>query len=360
MLNHLDTVYAPALYLERDKKAFAFIEDRLRHQESCAAVCMYGNGKDYLFSNLVRHFEKQSMPYTLRVLNTVSADELRDFAQELEHDTSPTLCMVNLRVRQDVSWFVDALARLRHTRGNAFVSYVNAYVGDVYQALLAFAPPLTHSLVVLGLPDYADATAMIQEWSERFGFYPNEAQKRDIYTWSYGHVGLLRSLYLLKRQEPEVRFTAKRLLEEPMVVERLTNILADLPADRLQAIQQKQLRFADRMLFEKFGYIQSDGELFHPLLLPLLPQADLTPKGDLSLTEQKVISYLQEHADTVVTRYDIATVVWGAEEWEDKYSDWAIGQLIYRLRKKLQLQSHAGVIETVKNQGFIYRFNMPS
>ena len=98
MANHLDTIFSPGLYLERDKKAFAFIIDRLLHQEPCAVVCMYGNGKDYLFHNLVKEFEKLKLPYTLKVLNTISADELRDFADMLQAETEPTLCMVNLRI----------------------------------------------------------------------------------------------------------------------------------------------------------------------------------------------------------------------------------------------------------------------
>lgn len=224
----------------------------------------------------------------------------------------------------------------------------------MYEALCNFETPLTNSLTVLGLPDYDDAVHIINdEFSPRFGFRPSAEQLHDIYTWSHGHVGLLRTLYLLKRDHPQQLFTKQLLLAEPMVLERLQNILADLPPEKLQQIAKKNLSFVDQMLFERFGIIQPDGSLFHPLLKPLLPrQKTLTRSGGLSLTEHTVLEYFRARPHAIVSRQDIASIVWGTEEWEDKYSDWAIGQLIYRLRKKLEYGSSSGTIITRKGQGF--------
>lgn len=354
MTNHLDTIYSPGLYLDRDKKAFAFITDRLLHQEPCAVVCMYGNGKDYLFSNIVKEMEKQKLPYTLKILNTISADELRDFADMLEAETEPTLCMVNLRIGKDVSWFIQVLEELRFKRGHAFVSFINAYVGDVYEALRKMERPLVNSLVVKELVPYEDTLHIIDELSSRFEFFPTDEQKQDIYHWSHGHVGLLRSLFLLKRQYPHKTFTKDFLLHEPTVLERLSNILTDIPEEKMQLLLQKKIGLIDMMFFEKFGYIKSDGKLFHPLLELLIPTHLKQTHTSLSSTETKVLEYLQTHPNSVVLREDIGRVVWGEEEWEDKYSDWAIGQLIYRLRKKLEYSSK-GIIQTQKGQGFIYQ-----
>lgn len=354
MPSQLDTVFSPSLYLNRDKQAIAFIEDQLLHQETCAAVCMYGNGKDYLFSNVVRRMEQRSSPYKLKVLNTVSADELQDFATQLEEDHGPTLCLVNLRVHKDVSWFIEKVDALRAKRGYAFVSFIDAYVGDIYQALLSMERPITHSLVVLGRVPYDDAIHIINELSDRFGFHPSSVQRDDIYRWSYGHVGLLRTLYLLKRQSPDVLFMKEKLLQEPTVLERLRNIVHDLPAERMQALQRQELDFTERALLERFGYIDPDGKLFHPLLAPLIPKRQPLRLSTLSITEERVLAYLRAHAGETIAREDIARIVWGEEEWEDKYSDWAIGQLIYRLRKKMSYSAPSGTIETRKGRGFSY------
>lgn len=355
MPNHLDVVFSPGIYLDRDKRAIAFVEDRLLHQESCAAICMNGNGKDYLFTNVVKRFEARQLGRKLKVLNTISSDELRDFADMLDAETEPTLCLINLRIGKDVSWFIERLARLHVTRGHSFVSFVSSYVGDVYEALQAMARPVTHSLVMLKRVPYEDALHTIAELSDRFGYYPSDDQKQDMYRWTYGHVGLLRTLYLLKRENPAQTFSRSGLLREPTVLERLHNILSDIPADKLEAIRTHRLSFLEKTFFEEFGYIDPDGKLFHPLLIPLLPDAPTRRSSTFSVAEQRVLDYLRAHPGTVISRDDIARIVWGEEEWEDKYSDWAIGQLIYRLRKKLAYSAAPVKIETVKSLGFAYQ-----
>lgn len=317
-------------------------------------MCMYGNGKDYLFTNVVKRFASKQHSYQLKVLNTVSSDELRDFADMLESEDEPTICLVNLRIRKDVSWFIRTLDELRIKRGYAFVSFICCYVGDIYQALMATEAPVTHSLSILKRVPYEDALHIIAELSDRFEFYPSEEQKQDIFHWSYGHVGLLRTLYLLKRQTPDAPFTTTGLLREPTVIERLNNILREIPTEHMAAVLWGKLSFIEKTFLEEFGFIDSDGKLFHPLLTRLIPGKQAARDSTLSLTELRVLEYLKLHQDTLVSRADIARIVWGEEEWEDKYSDWAIGQLIYRLRKKLEYSASTASIQTRKGQGFVY------
>ncbi len=355
MSRYLDTVFSPGLYLGRDERAIMFIEDRLLHQETCAASCMYGNGKDYLFTNVVKRMEARKLSHKLKVLNTISSDELKDFVAALERDSQPTMCLVNLRLHEDVSWFIKSIEQLRVRRGYAFVSFVSAYMGDIYQALLDMERPVTHSLVILKRVPYDDALHVISELSERFGFRPNEEQKQDIYRWSYGHVGMLRTLYLLKRQFPGKPFARQMLLREPTVLERLSNVARDIPPPHMDALLKHGLGFAEKTMLEEFGYIDDTGNLFHPLMNPLVLRQHPPRQSAFSPSEHRVLAYLQEHEGQTIPREDIARIVWGEEEWEDKYSDWAIGQLVYRLRQKLAYGASQDVIETRKGQGFEYR-----
>lgn len=354
MSGYLDTVFLPPLYLNRDKQAIEFIEGLLLRQASCASVSMYGNGKDYLFYNVVKRLEAKKLPHRLMVLNTISSDELRDFADMLVSDTKPTMCLVNLRIGKDTSWFVETINELRIKRGYNFVSYVNSYVGDIYKALQEFNSSVMQPLIILERISYVDSLPMIKELADRFGFYPSEEQKRDIYKWSYGHVGLIRTLFLLKSQSPNKKFTPAELLTEPTVLERLCRIVGELGQDKIKAIKSGQLGLVERVFLKKFGYINSEGGLFHPLIESFIFQKTPQPLLAFSLTEVRVLEYLRMHEDSVVSRDDIARIVWGEEECEDKYSDWAIGQLIYRLRKKLEFSAAHETIITRKGQGFIY------
>jgi len=314
---------------------------------------MSGNGKDYLFLNLVQEIKSKKIGYSLKILNTVSADELKEFADNLKNDSMPTMCLVNLRIQKDVSWFVSSIQELQIKRGHTFVSFINSYVGDIYGALQDTQRATTHSLVILQRVSYEDALHIIAQLSERFGFYPSLEQKQDIYKWSYGHVGMLRTLYLLKRLTPEDTFTQESLLREPSVLERLNNILHDLPQHDFSKIQTGSLPFIKDAFYKELGYVSADGSLFHPLLLSLIPKRAVESSIGLSPTELRVLNYLQIHPGKTVLRTEIARLVWGEEEWEDKYSDWAISQLIYRLRNKLANVSPADRIRTLKGQGFV-------
>lgn len=349
-----DVVFSPDLYLQRDKAMFATVENLLRRQASCATVCMHGNGKDYLFTNLVRKFENSALPYKVKVLNTLSADELRDFADMLVHDMQPTLCLVNLRVGKDVSWFITMLDELRVKRGYQFVSYVNSYAGDILTALQSSSTSVMQPLLVLKRISYKDSLAMMTELASRFEFHPNHAQKQDIYAWSYGHVGLIRTLFLLKSYAPDAPFTSEQLLSEPSVLERLNSIINDISAEKLVAMQAGKLNVTEKTLFNELGYYSESGGLFHPLLSQLVPTKLPLVMSTMSATEEQVLAYLRQHPGHIVSRDEVARIVWGDEEWQDKYSDWAIGQLIYRLRKKLLYSASTETIQTKKGQGFTY------
>ena len=347
-------IYNPKLYLDRDKKAFIFIRDMLLDRECCSAICMYGNGKDYLFQNLVREFQNRKLPYTVKVLNTLSEGELKIFADELKADTKPTLCFINLRIGKDVSWFINILEDLRIKRGSSFLTHVSCYVGDVYGALRSMNKILTEGLVIQELVSYEDAMHILdKEFSSRFGFTPTLAQKKEIYTWSYGHVGLLKSLYLLKKARPTVHLTKELLLKNISVMQRLMEIITHTPEDIMQTVLGKKHNPLLQLYAEKIGYTKN-GDIFHPLLKELIPQTTRPDTAIFSTTELRVIDYLKQHKNHLVTREDIARSIWGEEDWEEKYSEWAIGQLIYRVRKKLKETSDHADIHTKKGEGFIF------
>jgi len=74
----------------------------------------------------------------------------------------------------------------------------------------------------------------------------------------------------------------------------------------------------------------------------------------LSVQEQTVLRLFINRAGKIVSRDEIAKVVW-KDNWEDAYSDWAIDQLIFRLRKKcIELNFNKSIIQAVKGKGFRY------
>jgi hypothetical protein len=54
----------------------------------------------------------------------------------------------------------------------------------------------------------------------------------------------------------------------------------------------------------------------------------------------------------IVTRQEIAQVLW-QENWEERYSDWAIDQVMYRIRKKIVTTNAPYQLITKKGEGFV-------
>lgn len=345
-------LFTPKLYLDRDKETFKKIMERIAHGESCAVVGMHGIGKDYSFHFLVQELKKEKLPYTIKTFYTISEEEIEAFLTEINKEQGPLLCIIDLRVGKDVSWFIKKLEEMRHKRGKLFITVIFSYVGDVYEALVTMNTLLTNALFIFQPVPYEDAIHVFDEFTERFSFPLTQAQRKEIYDISCGHIGLMRALYFLRKDYPEAKLTPEFLLKDPSILQRLTGIIRDMPYQKVQALLAGHAEVSDVLFFEKFGYVKN-GALFNPLLASLIPKNPPVADALFSQVELDVFSYLKQQKDKLVTRSDIAKIIWGAQDWEDKYSEWALSQLMYRLRKKIQQVEGDVYIKTKKGEGFI-------
>ncbi|HUW21852.1 MAG TPA: winged helix-turn-helix domain-containing protein [Candidatus Bathyarchaeia archaeon] len=90
------------------------------------------------------------------------------------------------------------------------------------------------------------------------------------------------------------------------------------------------------------------------------PQSGVILQGkrpiDLSLTgkEYDILVFFLTHKNFPISRDKIAEVLWGKDSYE-KYSDWAIDQLIHQLRNKLALVGVKENLVTVKGKGYCFK-----
>jgi len=69
-----------------------------------------------------------------------------------------------------------------------------------------------------------------------------------------------------------------------------------------------------------------------------------------SPTEQKIIRGLLKPKDKMLTREQLAEIIWGVQ-WPEKYSDWAIDKALSRLRQKFHQIWLGEVLQTIKGKG---------
>lgn len=345
-------IYQPTVNFARDKKVVAFVKDRLIHGEPCSVIGMHGMGTEYPFAVLSREVSEMKLPYRIFIFNTVKESDLKEFIKSVEKEQQPVICLIKLRIGKDASWFIDALEDIREKKDFKFVPCVFSYVGDIYTALSEMKKVLTKSLFILQPISYEEGLDMMQELSTRFDFYPTDVQKKEIYNWSYGHVALIKSLFLLKKDYPGKKFDEEFLLSQPSIVSRMIGIIQDIPEEVKETITNKNINPVIQLFSKEFGYIR-DGKIFHPLLEKLIPGKSVPMNSIFSSSELKVVEFLKQNVNKLVSREDVAKLIWGEEDWEEKYSEWAIGQLIYRIRKKLLKTSENLDIQTKKGEGFI-------
>lgn len=118
----------------------------------------------------------------------------------------------------------------------------------------------------------------------------------------------------------------------------------------------------------RFGYLNQKGKsknftVFSPLLKTYLAKYSDTviiPKAErdqellhFSKSQRKVLRYLKNSNGKIVSKDTIAEIIWG-KNWEDRYSDWAIDQLVHALREKISSAQYPGQLVTKKGEGIIF------
>lgn len=81
---------------------------------------------------------------------------------------------------------------------------------------------------------------------------------------------------------------------------------------------------------------------------------DVITDGYFSKKERKVICSFIENKNKIMRREEVAKIIWG-KNYEDVYTDWALDQIVRRLRIKfIKLGLEKNLIKTIKNQGYLF------
>lgn len=215
-----------------------------------------------------------------------------------------------------------------------------------------------------------DSYVVIENYEERWRRKISKPQKDKIVKLSGGNPGLIKALFLQIIENP--KWENPDLLDERLFY-RLQEIVKDLPQSYFHMLTSSPKTRNDKLiqaLLARYGYlVKSDGsyKVFTPLLDEFLRKyADKIPHQkteqtysidqellELSKSQRAVLSYLKGKPGELVTRDSLAQLLWG-DNWADRYSDWAIDQLLSVLRERLDKFHFKGKIVTKKGEGIIF------
>lgn len=224
--------------------------------------------------------------------------------------------------------------------------------------------------------DKTDAFQFMDYNSEMWSLPLSDEKKQIIFNLCGGYLWLISHIQRMHRDNPEI--TYPEIIEDEMLFAKLDSIWTKL-LDEEKILAEKiincNLTSEDRLLPEyrhllSIGLIQYNGgkeKITVPLLSLVVNNAqklnqwsvsnqqifvnqnDLT--DSFSTFEQKILRLLLSHKKYIISREKIAQSLWDSS-WQEKYSDWAIDRLVYRLRQKIkQLGFDGNFIKSVKRKG---------
>ena len=198
---------------------------------------------------------------------------------------------------------------------------------------------------------------------KRYGEIQDKKIKEEVYLQSAGHYELYKRLY--KSHITGNRDTLQNY------VNRLIRDLGDRSLSTIfKLLNGIRLTAADKVLIDEYrnlGLIEG-GRITIPILANRIK--DLAPKekiifdpetksmsfgaiSEFSKADLNILKFLYSSVGQLCTKEDVARVIWGQDEFSRKYSDWAIDQAVFRLRKKVEKFNIDAVIETVHGRGYI-------
>ncbi|KKT75499.1 MAG: hypothetical protein UW69_C0015G0025 [Microgenomates group bacterium GW2011_GWA2_44_7] len=249
------------------------------------------------------------------------------------------------------------------------------------------------NVVYISLLNAKDASYVTEKISEELGVSLSEEEKTLLSQLFGGHPYMIRvGVRVVDKADGERHSLEdlKKLLlgyyELKSVARGVFDVQTAEAKEHLKSIAdgQKVTDQPESIVFlRKMGLISKDNQGHTMVFGELFKQAILGTKnggtkaiqapsnGDLKVDEQTgavvfngrtveekftrqeylILSAFLQKTNTLFTRDDIGDILWGKQAYE-KYSDWAIDQVISKLRKKLEILGSKGNLLTVKGKGY--------
>lgn len=335
------------------------IEDSIKINESCSVISIPGAaGLLYTFHEIKKEFGEKIGAY---YIDTIVSAETTVKNLKQNPPQKPILIGLFTENYSDTSWFIDQLESLELAHRLISPIIIISTIQTVYLALQRKSKLLFKSLYV---PDFLrddELVRYIDLVAEKLQTPVGFTDMQMIADLSGGHVGLIKNLLKVVKRGSALSFSTQEMMKQPEIALWLQEITQGIDEELLQKIVRPAgLTFEQATFLTTFKFIVKD-QPFSPLLSTYLtlrfPQTEnysipKVLKVNLSSQEYKVLAALWEHPEAILTKDEIAQALWGSQ-YRAKYSEWAITQVMARLRKKLaQLLPEIKIVNK-KGEGYI-------
>lgn len=263
-----------------------------------------------------------------------------------------------------------------------FSASTNIFKAEGFSKLNHFKEVVSQNIVYFPLLEARDNDICIQTLIKKYGYKVTSKQISLIKKITGGHASLNRAAlrilqnYYSVHQEKIIDYLLDQY-EVKIILEDIWNSFDGEEKKILTLIAQgntfKQGKIPER--FTQLKIVTSMGrnsyQLFSPIFQSFIANLKgsssevsldlktgevlvngLPAKEKISLQEYHLLNAFIKKKDCVLSRDQIAQVLWG-KDFEEKYSDWAIDQVISQLRNKLdKLDVSSSKLQTIRNRGY--------
>jgi len=171
---------------------------------------------------------------------------------------------------------------------------------------------------------------------------------------SGGSPGILKSLFMQYLNNPQIEDWS---LRDGNITYRLDSIVGEL-----SEMDRRVLIGADKdetslQFLKDYGYLDGESKCFSNVLKRYIEEQengidiDIVLAKNLTVSEKRVFVLLKKQSGKICTREEIAESVWG-KNWFERFSDWALDQIMSQLRRKLVKVEKFGQLITKRGEGY--------
>ena len=331
----------------------------------------------------VKTFEKKFLLIGKRYANNItSSDSLNQVCQKIiNKGLDPYLFLFNARSAKPSVFNLIALKIHELILStNRFGAQI-FYEGDIFEMkfINSLSPNNKFLRNLYFLPVYSLNTtkfylkSLAKEWKIQI----TNKKINEITDYCFGYLWVLRELIRLIKANPQKKISD--LVEYPSIkfrIETIVNLLTDqeknILIDLLNQKPNEKIEKNYHYLFQTGIIVKNNNHYVLPLKLmeQVLTKVKIINRlcldvqenivynnkiinHNFSINELRVIKLLLQKKGQLVSRDDIAKVIW-QNDYFDHYSEWAIDKLLSRIRNHLiKLNLPKDIIRTKKGQGFI-------
>lgn len=171
---------------------------------------------------------------------------------------------------------------------------------------------------------------------------------------SGGSPGILKSLFMQYLNNPQV---VSWDVSDGNLTYRLDSIVGELSEMDRRVLVGELVNAESLEFLKRYGYINEHGECFSSVLRQYIERdtgetdIDIILAKTLTVSEKRVFVLLDKQPGKIYTREEIAEAVWG-KNWLERFSDWALDQIMSQLRRKLVKVEKFGQLITKRGEGY--------